>query len=320
MKIVFFNKTLISGGIEKCIENLSKYLYKDYELEVVYTDDNILDSNIVNILSEYAKVYKIEDNMKINCDICIWCYLYFDYEKLKNIINANKYIAWIHSMPRILPDCRLDDNNFVNECSEFVCVSEAVKNNLNISKKGIVIHNFMNPNILELANQENPFQNDCLNLVVVSRLSSGKGFERLLKLCEQLYVDYNLKIVGKGRKKEIEIREWFKNYKNVEFVGYQENPYKYIKNADYLIQLSDDESWCNSITESKILGTPVVVTNFESSKEQITDGWNGIVVDLNTTDYRKVVEKMVNLKKELKNNLKTFVYHNEIEKWLEILK
>ena len=178
----------------------------------------------------------------------------------------------------------------------------------------------MNPNILELANQENPFQNDCLNLVVVSRLSSGKGFERLLKLCEQLYVDYNLKIVGKGRKKEIEIREWFKNYKNVEFVGYQENPYKYIKNADYLIQLSDDESWCNSITESKILGTPVVVTNFESSKEQITDGWNGIVVDLNTTDYRKVVEKMVNLKKELKNNLKTFVYHNEIEKWLEILK
>ena len=60
-------------------------------------------------------------------------------------IEANKYIAWIHSMPRILPDCRLDDNNFVNDCSEFVCVSEAVKNNLNkievIDSENVFIQN-----------------------------------------------------------------------------------------------------------------------------------------------------------------------------------
>ena len=85
MKIVFFNKTLISGGIEKCIELLSKYIYKDYELEVVYTDDSILDPNIVEILKRYAKVYKIEDGMSISCDVCVWCYLYFDYEKLKTL-------------------------------------------------------------------------------------------------------------------------------------------------------------------------------------------------------------------------------------------
>ena len=58
-KIVFYNKTLISGGIEKCIESLSKYIYKDYELEVCYIDDSILDSNIVNIISKYAKVTKL---------------------------------------------------------------------------------------------------------------------------------------------------------------------------------------------------------------------------------------------------------------------
>ena len=42
MKIVFYNKTLISGGIEKCIEILSKYIYNKYELEVVYVEDSIL--------------------------------------------------------------------------------------------------------------------------------------------------------------------------------------------------------------------------------------------------------------------------------------
>lgn len=322
MKIVFFNKTLISGGIEKCIENLSSYIYKDYELEVVYTDDNILDNNIVKLLSKYAKVYKIEENMHIDCDICIWCYLYFDYPKLKRIISAQKYIAWIHSMPRILPDCRLDDNQFVNDCSEFVCVSEAVKRNLNISKPGMVIHNFVNPNIEKLACVSNPFKDNSLRLAVVSRISSGKGFERLLSLCQYMEerIPYELKIVGKGRNKEQEIKNWFKNFKNVEFVGYRDNPYNYIKNADYLVQLSDDESWCNSITEAKVLGIPVVVTNFESAKEQIIDEYNGIVVPLQNSNYEEIVDKMINLKNQLKENLKEFKYENEISKWLSILK
>ena len=322
MKIVFFNKTLISGGIEKCIETLSSYIYKNYELEVVYTDDTILDNNIVRILSQYAKVYKVEDNMHITCDICVWCYLYFDYPKLKSIIKANKYVAWIHSMPRILPDCRLDDLDFVNDCSAFVCVSEAVRNHLNISKTGVVIHNFINSNINDMANIENPYVTDNLKLAVVSRLSSGKGFERLLELCKSLEkkMPYELKIVGKGRKKEQEIREWFKPYHNVEFVGYRDNPYNYIKNADYLVQLSDDESWCNSITEAKTLHTPVVVTNFESSKEQIQDSYNGIIVPLEGANYDEVVDKMIELKDRLKENIQSFEYHNEIEKWLEILR
>ena len=49
-KIVLFNKTIISGGIEKCIENLTKQFRGNYEFEVCYFDDSILDQNIVNII------------------------------------------------------------------------------------------------------------------------------------------------------------------------------------------------------------------------------------------------------------------------------
>ncbi len=326
MKIVFYNKTILSGGIEKCIESLSKYIYKDYELEIVYTDESKLDINIVNILSRYAKVYKIEDGMVINCDICIWCYLYFDYAKLKSIIHAKKYICWIHSMPRILPDCLLDNADFVNDCSHFICVSEAVKNNLNIAKSGEVIHNFMLENITESANVLNPFagiSDDTLKLSVVSRLSNGKGFDRLLLLVQALEnsnIKYNLQIVGKGRAKEAEIRNDFKPYSSVVFVGYQDNPYPYIKHSDYLVQLSDDESWGNVITEAKILHVPVVITNFESAKEQVIDGYNGIIVDLNEGDYTEIAQKMVANKQRLKNNLKDFTWSNELDKWYAILK
>lgn len=186
-KIVFYNKTLLSGGIEKCIESLSKYIYKNYDLEICYIDDSKLDMNIINILSKYAKITKLEEDTVVEWDICIWSYLYFDYNNLKNKIKAKEYICWIHSMPRILPDCLLDNEDFVRDCNRFICVSEAVKNNLNISKEGQVIHNFMNDNLIELSNEECPIKDiTSLKLCVVSRLSNGKGFERLVKLVESL--------------------------------------------------------------------------------------------------------------------------------------
>ena len=109
-------------------------------------------------------------------------------------------------------------------------------------------------------------------------------------------------------------------YKNVIFVGYRDNPYNYVKNSDYLVQLSDDESWCNSITEAKVLGTPVVVTNFQSSYEQVKDSYNGIMLDLNNPNYDEAIDKMLSLKNELRNNLNGFRYVAEIDKWNEILK
>lgn len=322
MKIVFYNKTLLSGGIEKCLELLSKEIYKDYEIDIIYTVDDILDPNIVNILKQYANVYKIEDQI-IECDVMVWCYLYFDYHKLKKQIKTKKNIAWIHSMPRILPDCLLDDKEFIDDMDEIVCVSEAVKNNLNVSKEGIVIHNFVANNINELAEEYNPFENiSGLKLVSVSRLSRGKGFDRLLLLTQKLKeknIDFNIKIIGKGRSTEKDIRDSFKEFKEVEFVGYKENPYPYVKNADYLVQLSDDESWCNSITESKVLTTPVLVTNFESSKEQIVDLKNGIVIPLEEKNYDNYISKILDNKEVLRENLKSFSYKNEIDKWLELI-
>ena len=126
-------------------------------------------------------------------------------------------------------------------------------------------------------------------------------------------------VIGKGRSREIEIKNSFSAIKQVEFIGYKENPFPYIKSADYLVQLSDDESWCNSITEAKLLGTPVIVTNFESSKEQIQNNVNGIIIDLKDTNYDKYVAIILNQKHALKENLKNFKYSNEINKWLQII-
>lgn len=321
MKIVFYNLTLIVGGIEKALEILIEELSKENEIHIVYTETRILDERVIKILSKNAKVYQLTE--PIECDICVWCRIYFDYYNIKNLIRAKKYISWVHSKPRELENCLLDNQDFVNDSSEFVCVSETVKNELNISKEGIVIYNSVDKNIKNLANEfEINRDTNILNLVVVSRLSKDKGFYRLYEFVKELHekgVAFKLQIVGNGRKFEEEIRNMFKIFEAVEFVGYKQNPYPYIKNADYLLQLSDYESFCLSVTEAKILGTPCIVTNYPSSTEQVTDKVNGIILPLENKTYYEYLDDIVSNKSRYKKELEKFEYINDIETWRNIL-
>ena len=326
-KIIIYNETLISGGIEKCIELLSKSLCNKYIIDVVYINEsNILDENIINIISKYANVYQLKDNEKVYGDVCIFSRLYLNKERLMNQIVANKYLLWAHSKPRALDNCVLDDKDFINKIDKIICVSECVKNEVNIPDKTMVIHNFIDNNIKEKTNEtvEDNFEesNDCLNLSIVSRLSKEKGFNRVEQIIQDLIkhnINFKLKIIGKGRKYEEPLKEAFKKYKQVEFLGYKENPFPYIKKSDYLLTLSDYETWGNTISEAKSIGTPCIVTNFPSAKEQISDNINGIIIPLECDDYYKYLYDLKERSKVFKNNLKDFKYENEIELWEAVI-
>lgn len=326
MKIVIYNETIISGGIEKCLELLSDYLNADYDLEIVYIDDSKLDKNIVNILSKNAYVHKLSDNEIVKADICIWCRLYFDFESLSKQIIANKHILWVHSKPRALPNCILDNTKFMSTVEKIICISETVKKEVNFPDKSIVIHNFVNNHIKKLASEiTDPFYDipaDYLKLLIVSRLSAGKGFERVEKVIQDLQkngTNFTLKIIGKGRKLEPIIRSSLEKNSQVEFLGYKNNPYPYIKNCDYLLVLSDYETWGNVISEAKVLGTPCIVSNFSSASEQIEDNKNGIIIPLESDNYLPYLNDLKSKNNILKQNLINFVYINEINIWKKIL-
>lgn len=325
MKIVFYNESILSGGIEKCIELLSKSLPSDYEIEVVYVDDTVADKNIIEVLSKNASVHKLEDNEIINADICVWCRIYLDYAKLSKQIVAKRNILWVHSKPRALPNCILDDKEAMASFEKIICVSEAVKNEVNFPDKSIVIHNFINEDIHELAEAiQNPFsdiQSDYLKLLIVARLSYQKGFDRVKKVVDDLIKlnkKFELKVIGNGRKAEPVIRSMFEGYQQVEFLGYQQNPYPYIKNCDYLLVLSDYETWGNVITEAKALGTPCIVADFPSAKEQIDNGINGLLLPLECDSYCEYIKDLSDKQNVIKSNLKNFKYVNEIDKWFEV--
>lgn len=325
MKIVFYNETLLSGGIETSMQALIDYLCNYHEIEVVYIDETKLNPEIVNGLKEKAYVHKINPDEIIEADVCIWCRLYMNYHYLKQFINAKRNYLWVHSLPYEDSNCILEDKDVLKDIDKIICVSKTVQNLLNVENDSLVIHNFLPPNIKELANipvKENIFSDDSkLKLVTVSRLSRGKGFDRVLKLVNTLKnnnINFEYIVLGNGRSTEQAIKDSFKDIPEVTFLGYKKNPYPYIKKADYLVQLSDSETWGNVITESKLVGTPVIITNFDSAYEQIEDDYNGILIDLKTDDYAQYIPRIINNKNEYRNNLKDFKFDNETQKWDEL--
>ena len=167
-----------------------------------------------------------------------------------------------------------------------------------------------------------------LNLITVARFSITKGYHRVKALIDSINsknIEFKLFIIGNGNTQEDEnrVRNMFKEYKkNVEFLGYQENPYKFVRQCDYNVLLSDRENMSLALLEAKILGVPSIVTDFESAYEQIEDMHNGIILSRENLDtYRDRVDDIVNNIEKFKENSKNFIYDTEkIKKqWNELL-
>ena len=87
----------------------------------------------------------------------------------------------------------------------------------------------------------------------------------------------------------------YKLEENVILTGFQINPYRFIKNCDIYVQPSRFEGKCVTVREAQILNRPVVITDYASSKSQLEDGIDGLVVPLNNEGCaRSIIEFIKN--------------------------
>lgn len=153
--------------------------------------------------------------------------------------------------------------------------------------------------------------NRVLRLVSATRLSWEKGGARYEKFARKLN-ELNIPFVW-----QIFTDDLAKS--NIDGVVYRKGSYDitdYIADADYLIGLSDTESFGYSVYEAFNLGIPVISTNYPAIYELgIKENVNGYLVDMELSNIEEVIIKMYN------NNLKGFKY-NKIDKkedWEKIL-
>ena len=70
----------------------------------------------------------------------------------------------------------------------------------------------------------------------------------------------------------------------------KENPYPYIKACEVYIQPSRYEGKSVTVREAQMLGKPVVITNYATSKSQLEDKVDGVIVSLDNQGCADEIE------------------------------
>ena len=100
-----------------------------------------------------------------------------------------------------------------------------------------------------------------------------------------------------------------KGLKNcISLVGYEENPFPYIKDCDIYLQSSIFEGLGRTIIEAGILNKPIVTTNFPTASQILTNNETGLIVGMEPMEIANAIDKLINdedLTQKLIMNLKS---------------
>lgn len=178
------------------------------------------------------------------------------------------------------------NNRRYSEFDKIACCSDSVRKRFlegsHISSdKVVTLRNFYDLDIVKLANiKPYIYDRNCINILTVARLSSEKGIDKAIdSLHMSGRTDIKYYILGDGPQKLV-LEKKIVNYHMencVLLLGEQENPYRYMLNADYLLVPSLHEAAPMVFDEANILGLPIISTNTTSASEMVAS--SGILVE-----------------------------------------
>ena len=313
-----------------------KSLYDKQYLELSKFERKIIPLKVfLNKNKIYKKYIKEDFDVEIS-------FLEGPITRLFSVKNFNtRKIAWIHNDISLVFGKGLKsylkktiDKRIYSKYETLVFVSKENLENFNETYKDLsdvrkeVIYNFIDEeNILKKAEEmpEIQFNKDNINLVTVSRLVPQKAIDRFIKVHSRILkegLNHEVYIIGDGperRKLESLIKE-----NNVEktfhLLGKKENPYPYIKNADYFCLLSNFEGYGMVLEEAKILHKSIIITD-TAAREAVIDYEDSIIIENNEEKIEESLEEI--LRNGKKNIISTEIeYKNsskieKIEKLLE---
>ena len=299
--ILYHNNLLKFGGVDTFVYNFVKKISKIYDILFLYTT---ADKENLERIKKYVETEKYNKTKKYVCDICICASAWGEYPETV-IAKSGRYIQMVHADYIKAKEVNFTYNKW-HKTSEHVGVSEyvcKVFKQLYPKEKITKIYN-----MLDDIQETKPI----LKLISATRVSKEKGYNRMLKLAQEL------------KKAKVKFR-WtiftdldLYNQKpfNIEEIIYKKPCYDfwdYIKEADYGVQLSDTEGYSYFINECLQYGTPVIATNFPSVYESLIDGTNGYILDMQLSNLN--IDKIVN------NIPNKFSYKEKCkeEDWIKLL-
>lgn len=171
---------------------------------------------------------------------------------------------------------------------KFKQVYEEIRNKYLEPIKKDIIYNYIDKDEVIKKSQENidvEFEKETIKFVTVARLVPQKAIDRLIKIHARLiYSGFNhhFYVVGDGPEK-FKLQEQIKenNVQNTfHLLGKKENPYPYIKHANYFCLLSNFEGYGMVLEEAKILGKTIIITD-TAAREAVEKYKDSIILENN---------------------------------------
>ena len=235
---------------------------------------------------------------------------------IANKVRAKKKISWIHFDITAVGMDRNFSRELYKQFDEINIVSKEAKEKFDlifpeVKDKTKVFYNIiLKEEILKLA-EEKGFDDNYtgLKLLTVGRIAKEKGQDLAIEALKKILdrgIEARLYLIGTG-KFEKECKELAVNLgieDKVIFLGIKSNPYPYMKECNIYIQPSRYEGYCTTVEEALIFNKKMVITNFNSSKEQLKNADFSYISGFNSEEIAKGVLTLVLLDIEESVNLK----------------
>ena len=134
-------------------------------------------------------------------------------------------------------------------------------------------------------------------IVTIGRLNPQKGFDILIrafaKIVERFEVD--LVIVGEGPQR-VELEKLIDSLQLshcVKLLGYQENPYPYMKSANIFMSSSRTEGYPIVLLEALVLNKAIVATKITGNQEILNDGEAGLMCECSADGMVEVLSQIL---------------------------
>lgn len=331
-KILFMIPNLSVGGAEKVLVNLVNNMDKNkFDITVLTlfaggVNEQFLKPHI-KLKSCYKKVFRGNSqilkmfspqrlyNKFINehYDIVV-SYLEGPTARIvSGCTDVNtKLVSWIHIQQENAKSASYAFKSFdeakkcYNRFDNTVCVSEYVKNDFkgifDFKKNIDVLYNTNETSdIIKLSNEDLDlnFNNNETNICVVGKVAIRKGSDRICNIQKRLKeeeINTHIYFLGTGPDEELVKKFTNENdlTESITLLGYQTNPYKYVKNCDLFVCASLAEGFSTAATESLIVGTPVCTVDVSGMKEMLGENNEyGIVTENNEDALYAGIKKML---------------------------
>lgn len=151
-----------------------------------------------------------------------------------------------------------------------------------------------------------------VRFVTVGRINRQKGFDLLLEashMLEKEGLKFEIWVVGGkepwGNEYRILMqRQRCLDVKNVKFIGARENPWKYIKHADWFLSTSIFEGYSLVSQEAAVLDVPLLLTDCSGVRELLGDSEYGMIMPISVLGIYEGMKKVI-LNPELQEHYKT---------------